>query len=301
MKEFHRRTGLVAVAAVVYAGIAVAQQQRAPSAVQLEEEQEEVRRYSVELIVFEYLDNTGSTELFEPEEPLIPDAGDMPITDMGDYGTGVAEDLRGDQPVGIEMEEPAVEESREPGMSDERLAEMLLEPLEEFSTLEKAGFVILDPEDYQLDDIYNRLQRLDAYRPLMRGAWIQPALEQSQTIPLKLRRIGNPPLRLDGTVTLYLSRFLHLVVDMSLEEKGPVRPMGDDRRIRNFGDDRFNARSMFVTPSIYYRIQEDRILRSGELRYYDHPKFGVLAQVERIEEASPASTDDTADLLPANR
>ena len=33
-----------------------------------------------------------------------------------------------------------------------------------------------------------------------------------------------------------------------------------------------------------YRIQENRILKNGELRYYDHPKFGVLAKVTRVEE-----------------
>jgi hypothetical protein len=31
-------------------------------------------------------------------------------------------------------------------------------------------------------------------------------------------------------------------------------------------------------------INENRILKNGELRYYDHPKFGVLAKVTRVEE-----------------
>jgi hypothetical protein len=39
-----------------------------------------------------------------------------------------------------------------------------------------------------------------------------------------------------------------------------------------------------VSPPVFYRISEDRILRSGELRYYDHPKFGLLAKVTRVEE-----------------
>ena len=204
MKAYQRRTGLIAVAAVLSSGIAGAQQQRAPSAVQLEEEQEEVRRYSVELIVFEYLDNGGSTELFEPEEPVIPDVGDMPASDMDEFVTEGIEDQEGDLPVAIDMEDPdarsseqVVDEATASRMREERLAALMLEPLEEVPTLEMAGFDILAPEQYQLDDIYNRLERLDAYRPLMRGAWIQPALEQQESIPLKLRRIGDPPLRLD--------------------------------------------------------------------------------------------------------
>ena len=37
-------------------------------------------------------------------------------------------------------------------------------------------------------------------------------------------------------------------------------------------------------PAVFYRISEDRILRNGETRYYDHPKFGLLARVTRVEE-----------------
>ncbi len=42
---------------------------------------------------------------------------------------------------------------------------------------------------------------------------------------------------------------------------------------------------------VRYRISEDRIFRSGELRYFDHPKFGVLARITRADVA-PA-TDQT--------
>jgi hypothetical protein len=134
----------------------------------------------------------------------------------------------------------------------------------------------------------------------MRAAWVQPTIEKDKTMPIKLRRLGNPPLRLDGTVTLYLSRFLHLVLDLSLEEKTPVRPGAD--RDRFFGDSRtrIDLDSAYGTPSVFYRLQENRIVRNGELRYYDHPKFGVLAKVTRIEQEQPDVRDDTADLLPGN-
>jgi hypothetical protein len=46
-----------------------------------------------------------------------------------------------------------------------------------------------------------------------------------------------------------------------------------------------------VQPPVYYRIQENRILKNGELRYFDHPKFGVLAKVTRVEEEE--ETGDT--------
>ena len=36
---------------------------------------------------------------------------------------------------------------------------------------------------------------------------------------------------------------------------------------------------------LIYRISEDRILRSDEIRYFDHPKFGMLAKLTRVKES----------------
>jgi hypothetical protein len=303
MKEFRRQSGLIAVVATLCSGIAGAQQQSVPSAVLLDSEEEEVRRYSVELIVFEYVDGASSTELFEPDKP---DVEVIPFSDAIEPG-------RRDAAAGWTA--PAVvNDTANPDFAGQALEseipdtlpdQLLLEPLEELATLERSGFEFLEPDEYQLDDIYDRLERLGAYRPLMRAAWIQPALEQYEAIPLKLRRIGDPPLRLNGTASLYLSRFLHLVMDVSLEEKSPVRLTGTEQRISFFGDNRLNSTigidPAYVTPSIFYRIQEDGLLRNGELRYYDHPKFGVLAQVSRVEEEEDETEVDTGDLLPPNR
>jgi len=268
-------------AAALSAGIAQGQQQRVPSAVALENEEEPVRRYKVELIVFEYLDSAGSGEVFLPDVSDEPDPDDTYPSEM-DPGDAA---IFGDDAFRPEPIESPPENEAGADIDRELL---LLEPLEEIPTLETAGFEILDPADYELNDVFDKLERLDAYRPLMRGAWIQPALERDETLPLKLRRIGDPPLRLDGTVTLYLSRFLHLVVDIALEEKSPVRPDALQDRIPYFGDNRSNARyginSQFLAPSVFYRIEEDRILRSGDLRYYDHPRFGVLVKVVRVED-----------------
>ena len=39
-------------------------------------------------------------------------------------------------------------------------------------------------------------------------------------------------------------------------------------------------------------------MRNNEVRYFDHPKFGVIARITRIEEEEPESLDTTDDLLP---
>ena len=109
---------------------------------------------------------------------------------------------------------------------------------------------------------------------------------------MPLRRFAEPPEGLDGALTLYLSRYLHLVVDLQLEA-----PRADDpppEPVPAFGDyPAFQDDGLFEEPgAAYYRIQENRILRNGELRYYDHPKFGVLALVTRVEEEEEETPEE---------
>jgi hypothetical protein len=192
-------------------------------------EEQEIRRYTVEIIVFKYTEDvSGGTEVF-----------------LGDQ---------------IEID-------------DEELETLELRPLksvDDFKPLPDIEFVLLEEEDYQLTEALGRLQRLEAYEPIMHFGWTQATWPEEQTKPLSLHRFATPPADLQGSLTLYLSRFLHLVVDLHLDalvaspldystiqpQRGPVR----------------------------YVINENRILKNGELRYYDHPKFGVLAKVTRVEE-----------------
>lgn len=294
------------LAALLAAGLATAQQQSVPNAVRLATEEEPVRLYSVEVIVFEYVgDAASTTEIFAPDAP-VPEEFDSGNADFLDEFPAEFTDGRSlagdDMPVAIDL--PAADAG---DVDPEAAADFVLLPgesLEEIPTYEGASFTLIDPAEYQLRNAWDRLVKLDAYRPLMHTAWIQPAREKEVTVPLPLRRIGDPPLRLEGTFSLYLSRFLHLVVDLSLEHKSPQRMTATRERVRYFGDNQSGAVQdidpRFITPSVFYRIEEDRIVRNDELRYFDHPKFGVLAKIMRIEEDEPEEPDTTDDLLPGN-
>jgi hypothetical protein len=136
-------------------------------------------------------------------------------------------------------------------------------------------------------DVADRLERLDAYETLMHFGWTQPTFPEEQTPPIELRLLAEPPPGLNGELTLYLSRYLHLVVDLALD--APVdfeEEIVDDDAFFRFGDSRpdFDHDLEPATPVVRFRIQEDRILKNGELRYFDHPKFGILVRVTRVEE-----------------
>lgn len=288
-----RLTG--AAVLMLLAVAAFGQQSVVPGATALESETEEVRRYTVELIIFEYLNRSSAgTEIFDPDLPPVPPEEDAFYSDKSLEMLIDAEPFGVDQPdSGDVMFDENGDLVAEPVVNVDDIA------IEMIPTYEQAGFKVLGPEEYVLNDAYERLQNLDAYRPLMRVAWTQPTLEKDDTFPITLRRLGNPPLRLDGTVTLYLSRFLHLVVDLALEEKTPIRNTPANNRLRRFGDDDsgFGFDSDFVNSSTFYRINEDRIVRNGELRYYDHPRFGVLAKITRVEEDNPGDRGNDTDLF----
>ena len=268
------------------------QQQVIPNVVILEEEDEIIPRYAVELIIFEYVGTAADTsEIFEPDIPEVSLSQDD-FTD--EISPETASDGLLPEAITVDLEVAADAVVIVPAYR--------MEELEEIPTFEQAGFIWLENESYQLTNIYSRLTQLAAYRPVMHTAWIQPTLEKGETAPLKLRRIGAPPLRLNGTVSLYLSRFLHLALDLTLEHKNPYRMTGTREQLSANRDNRSQAELVFemglIQPSIYYRIQEDRIIRNNELRYFDHPKFGVLVQITLVEENVPDEINRIDNILP---
>ncbi len=73
---------------------------------------------------------------------------------------------------------------------------------------------------------------------------------------------------------------------------------GDSRIQNEYGA--IDAYGNLIVPSVRYRIFEDRIMKNGDIRYFDHPKFGVVAKTTRYEEPEEEFIDDTDDLLPGS-
>jgi hypothetical protein len=139
--------------------------------------------------------------------------------------------------------------------------------------------VLLDKENFTLVDVARRLELLDAYDPIMHVGWTQAGFPAADTDPLPLPEFGAVPPGLAGSFTLYLERYLHLVVDLTMD--------GSPAEVAvEFDDEPAYSLTDIAPPTgpVYYRIQEDRILKNGEIRYFDHPKFGVVAKVTRVDE-----------------
>jgi len=231
-----------------------------------EEQRPVVRRYTVEMIIFSYAQNVSAgSEVFMPDEP--------PPIEPGMEGE-LIDDLMQD-----EAAEPAVPEEPAAEDPEEADSEEALDDDERPYEL-----VMLPEEDFALLDIFERLDNLDAYTPLMHFGWTQPTYPREETEARPLGSFMTPPEGLEGDLSLYLSRYLHLNINLQLEAPGTEdeeEPLSLDDFSNSYGD--FNDTTVVNYP-VHYRIEEDRIFRNGELRYYDHPKFGVLAKITRVEE-----------------
>ena len=262
---------------------ATAGAQDVPSDLELLEEVEpELRRYTVEVIVFAYAENVSvGTELFLPdvieaEHELLDIADDGAIVTFTDMADEVAEAVL----------EAAAEEA-------ETRFEM----------------VLLMQDELTMTDTLDRLDRLDAYEPLLHIGWTQTALPRDETRSLDLREFGRPPEGLTGDFTLYLSRYLHLVVNLALdapETEDAVLQFGEEpMQGEPYESDGYEYYGRVLKPEPVYeplrfKINENRLFKSGEIRYYDHPKFGVVAKILRFEvEVEEDISDDTEFLSPA--
>jgi peptidoglycan-binding protein CsiV len=118
-----------------------------------------------------------------------------------------------------------------------------------------SGAIVLSESAPANSSLAAALQRDGTYRVLAHHRWRQTAEEKSATKAIRLR---NPSGQLDGTVRFYMSRFLHVDVDLALQEQTGV------------------------AGGVTYRLTEHRRVKTQEANYFDHPKLGVLVRVSAV-------------------
>lgn len=158
-------------------------------------------------------------------------------------------------------------------------------------------YLVLPEQAYRLGGVRRVLELSAAYRPLLHVAWQQQGLDvrdvravhldntrfekktpdaDEAPADAELEQSGyTPPDKVfDGIIRLRKSRFLHLDVDFAyfpdtLEQPGP--------------EARDEAAGRVRLPADYVRLTESRRIKPDELHYFDHPLFGVIIQVRRLE------------------
>lgn len=173
-------------------------------------------------------------------------------------------------------------------------------------------FTLLDDSALELNS--RRLQRNQGRRILFHAGWYQPLRSREDTEPLLIegsRRKGDYP-DLQGTIRLYVSRYLHLETDLWLNTPGdylpadwkmpnpPLAPealhtdqhffrvqLPTDWHYRPFAGGYSYGVQQKPEPEYGWRhavtLKQKRRMRSGELHYIDHPLLGLLIKVTPYE------------------
>lgn len=144
---------------------------------------------------------------------------------------------------------------------------------------EEAGnsFKLLSSGFYKLGGIDNQLKSSGKYRPLLHMAWQQPALygDNARSVHILKSDGGDPgsaggsPLKIDGTIRIRASQFLHADVDLVY-----------------FIDPRSQSVVNTAAPGApaqpaSSRMRESRRMKLNELHYFDHPLFGMIMHISR--------------------
>lgn len=239
-------------------------------------EKEDIRWYQVEVILF-----TQNNEAALSEEDWDPDSYvDFP------------------------------EEVQELYLGETNLNELPVEPVP-FST-------VLESE-MSLNGIYRKLSRSSQTEPVIHLSWIQPTRKKSpldnvhiypgagatpyieespnESSPQELPSENatpsleietqestayEPGLGFDGLLSLKRGHYLHLNIDMGFQER-----VISNTPQSTFNDDDFYSEAIETASYSSYRMKQKRRIRSGEIHYFDHPRFGLIAQVTPIELPEP--------------
>jgi len=162
----------------------------------------------------------------------------------------------------------------------------------------------LEADALQLRPHARQLARGGAQRILFHGAWQQPVPARDAPEPILLLSgarlpadLYGPPLqRLQGTVAVTLGRFLHVAARLWLHE--PAATLAPEALVRpTSGQAALAGRLRQALAPSYFELDESRRVRSEELHYLDHPRFGVLVQVLPV--TPPAELQEAFDALEA--
>ncbi len=149
------------------------------------------------------------------------------------------------------------------------------------TTTEKIDW--LPEKAWRLTAERNALGRSSRYRPVAYFAWRQAVLDRSRATPVTLSGASDRHGRayVDGAARVAVERYLHLYLDLQLHT--PV-------------DDRQSELLELEIPE--FRLSENRRMRSGEIHYFDHPRFGVIALITPYE-PPPQETAPVPQAAPA--
>jgi hypothetical protein len=160
--------------------------------------------------------------------------------------------------------------------------------IEQIKTYEESLFTssyVWLPNQALVDDVKS-INRQRTLRPIIHRRWRQPVPPRRAPQPIFISAPidqRNPATatgfaRIEGFIDVTVSRYLHFAGTLwyhadtlgHAPEFLPLMPGSLSRHSQ-------------TTAEPYMQLQESRRMRSGDLHYLDHPKFGVIVKIDALE------------------
>lgn len=237
---------------------------------------QDLKQYSVEVIIFEQLEVT-TVQDFSPQAINLSTMSLISLLEKPPKEAEAAVEKIID--AGEELIEPSSEETEE--LPDE---DFVLE-----NSLQIDQWFERNAELKELDNIYRRLNRRQEYKILHKFSWLQPALAEPDT-PYIHEIFDDHGL----AIRLYQSRYLHLDLlgymngnfisaknrELIESIKLVVSPPSDllDETPKTSSEP-MTEESLVLEGIVDYVLREDRRIFQNESHFFDHPKMGIIVSV----------------------
>lgn len=119
----------------------------------------------------------------------------------------------------------------------------------------------IEGDSFLQPTITSLLEKDGQYRVLAYLRWVQTV--DAKSIAKPMRVMSATPGELEGTIRFFMSRHLHLDVNLALRET--VAASGSE------------------PTATVYQMNEQRKIKTQETHYFDHPRLGVLVRVMPVE------------------
>ena len=148
--------------------------------------------------------------------------------------------------------------------------------------LRESAFSWLPEDTFNLKEEYLALRRASGVRPIFHGKWHQPVPERDAATPILLQLDDSEGLltydralrKLEGTVNVTARKFLHLHFNLWHHADSIGQP---PIAMPNLAD------LLESNKQGYMELNESRRMRSSELHYIDHPKIGIITQIQEVK------------------
>ena len=245
--------------------------------------QEIYANYSLEIIIFKYLDEkSGGTELFEKNITSIDPDKEIQDIEMFENNNST-QSLSGQSFIN---KEPREEE---------------INNIEALPSDNQILFNIIPNKLLSLGTAHNRLNRIRVYQPIIWSGWKQILNTIELTPEVKLRRLQNTLGEFEGNFKFYKSNGgkLRLAVDVNMHKEQPIHPITLNKNLEEDTTQDLPSMTNIIPETLKYPLSDDKEIRLDEIRYFDHPKFGILAKVSEISPLNLKEKNTKIEIKPA--